>query len=186
MPAEFYYKQGFHAEGGPKNKSDSIFNLINDKENLSRINKIANEGVNHIVAAYFIKSVQQSRSVKNEVTMLPRRSSVPINSVSLIEDLPQEGDERHLCSKAKELEDLDTWSQNEKKQTTSNQAQTFLENANYLNSLSLKTSMFNDKYTSEVNEFTNNQLNTVNDIVKKLKDNKISEHIENTGNSCKK
>jgi hypothetical protein len=172
MPHDFYYKPGFNFEGEPKTKSDSIFNLINDKENLNRINKIANEGVNHIVAAYFIKSVQQSRAAKSDLPST-RRSSVPVNSVTLQEDnSPQEVETNSsanlLTSKAKEVDEIES----------KRQSQSQNENSKFHNGLNFNTSMFNDKYSSDVNEFTNNQLNTVHDVVKKLKENKISEMVE--------
>ncbi len=85
---EYYYRgqyppQPYNFEQEPKPKGESIFNLINDKESLNRINKIANQGVNHIVAAFYIKSVQQNRAKTNEPSSLVRRAPVPVNSIPL-------------------------------------------------------------------------------------------------------
>jgi len=87
---EYYYRaqypqHPFNLEHEPKPKGESIFNLLNDKESLNRINKIANQGVNHIVAAFYIKSVQQIRAKASEPANIPRRASVPVNSVNLEE-----------------------------------------------------------------------------------------------------
>jgi hypothetical protein len=87
VPEYYYHGQypphAFNFEHEPKPKGESIFNLINDKESLNRINKIANQGVNHIVAAFYIKSVQQNRAKGSESNNLVRRASVPVNSVPL-------------------------------------------------------------------------------------------------------
>lgn len=87
---EYYYRGQFppnpyNYEQELKPKGESIFNLINDKESLNRINKIANQGVNPIVAAFFIKSVQQNRAKANEPTNPTRRAPVPVNSIPLDE-----------------------------------------------------------------------------------------------------
>jgi hypothetical protein len=41
---------------------EGLFNMFNDKEILTKQNRITSEGINNIVAAYFIKTVQQKRS----------------------------------------------------------------------------------------------------------------------------
>lgn len=129
MPSGEYPRK----EEETKPKSESIFNLINDKENLNRINKIANEGVNHIVAAFFIKSAQQSKSKQHNDTIqggVIKRS--PISSINLNDA----NCDKHI------------------------------------------TNMFNDKLAPDVNETTVNQLNTVSDVVKRIKENKLNEIIE--------
>ncbi len=157
------YNGSFNFEQEVKPKSESYFNLINDKENLNRINKIANEGVNHIVAAFYIKSVQQSKVTKNNQSSnnnsIPRRSStsVPVNSVNLEEDNAN-------TNGSEQLNNSENYQNNEKEKMTFG---------------GLNTSLFNDKFTPDINEFTENQLNTVNDVMKKLKENKINEFVDN-------
>jgi hypothetical protein len=198
-PPDFYYRQGYppQFEQEPKNKNESIFNLINDKENLNRINKIANEGVNHIVAAFFIKSVQQSRQAKNinELPNQQRRSSVPINSVNLGDDKEQSSshsnENLNLNETQQNVNNLNQVQpsspeslsvQNGNTSPRHKSAQESGSNPHVskytLNNLNLNTNIFNDKCSTDIHEFTDNQLNTVNDVLKKLKENKISEIID--------
>jgi hypothetical protein len=41
---------------------NDFFNMLNDRENVNKQNRLTTEGINNIVAAYFIKTVQQKRS----------------------------------------------------------------------------------------------------------------------------
>jgi hypothetical protein len=195
-PQDFYYRQGYppQFEQEPKNKNESIFNLINDKENLNRINKIANEGVNHIVAAFFIKSVQQSRQPKNtqEISSQQRRSSVPINSVNLGEEKEQStpGNENNINELLSNINNqismqppsphsLSVQNGNTSPRHKSIETGTNPQVSKYtLSNMNLNTGIFNDKCSTDVHEFTDNQLNTVNDVLKKLKENKISGIID--------
>ena len=203
MP-DYFYRPGYPTqfEQEHKPKSESIFNLINDKENLNRINKIANEGVNHIVAAFFIKSVQQSRMAKNNDNIIqPRRSSVPVNSVNLNEDGNSQENNFNATSDVKdvvsniethpnELIENNTMRTNNNASVNSAHSDSPKNKSNgdagsipqinkySIPNLNINTNIFNDKYSPDINEFTANQLNTVNDVVKKLKENKISEMID--------
>lgn len=135
-----------------KPKNESIFNLINDKENLNRINKIANEGVNHIVAAFYIKSVQQTRM--NAARQ--QETNTNIRPISLVDQEIQNAITGNSANS--------NLSNNESSSPKNKQLGNF--------------NMFNDKCSPDVNEFTASQLNSVNDIMKKLKENKMSEIIE--------
>ena len=196
-PPDFYYRQGYppQFEQEPKNKNESIFNLINDKENLNRINKIANEGVNHIVAAFFIKSVQQSRQPKNtpEISSQQRRSSVPINSVNLGEEKEQS----YVCNENININEIhpnlnsqnpvhpfSPQSSSVQNGNTSPRHKSIDPGANpqvskyTLSNISLNAGIFNDKSSTDLHEITDNQLNTVNNVLKKLNENKRSEIID--------
>jgi len=156
------YNGAFNMDHEIKPKSESYFNLINDKENLNRINKIANEGVNHIVAAFYIKSVQQiaaAKNIDNVNNIIQRRSSnsIPINSVNLDEDTNNTHNNEII--------------NNNFFPSTSNLENNQIEK----NAFQLKMNIFNDKFTTDVNEITANQLNTVNDVMKRLKEKKMNE-----------
>lgn len=215
MPGpDYFYRTGyqnpFHQFEETKPKSDSIFSLINDKENLNRINKIANEGVNHIVAAFYIQSVQQSRNAKNNEnsgTNIIRRASVPVNSVSL-EGTEQPQLQQTQINPIKENEAIlnqgtvsllnnntamtnPNISTDLKSETTAKNSFTGnipdkpdiqLTNNNSQRKSSF-TNIFNDNFTPDLNEITANQLSSVNDMVKKLKENKIGEIIDKNMNS---
>lgn len=174
MPPEIYAQQGlpyppysFPLE--EKNRG-SIFNLISDKENLNRINKIANEGVNHIVAAFYIKSIQQRKSQKNEGGSL-RRASVPVSEVNLNEgndDKPDEVQREYAYEPTKDDQ--------EKMQSPVEKAET---DKNNLDKLNFDVgNIFNDKYTQNINELTHQQLSSVSDLMKKIKGDNISKIIE--------
>ena len=195
-PPEYYYRSGFPGQYDqePKQKNESIFNLINDKENLNRINKIANEGVNHIVAAFYIKSVQQSRQSKNqEGNTLQRRSSVPVSSVNLGDDKDQSTHSNDNINEIPQhtnmISNLNVASSPEGNSLqngsgsprykanvdTSSNGQAGKYNFPNLN---LNTNIFNDKCNTDIHEFTDNQLNLVNDVVKKLTEKKFPEIID--------
>ena len=62
----------------------------------------------------------------------------------------------------------------------SNKTNNLTTKSNQTNCLGLgSNSIFDDKFTSDVNELTSNQLNTVADMMKKIKGGKISEIIDN-------
>jgi hypothetical protein len=90
-----------------------LFNMLNDKEVLNRQARLSNEGVNNMVAAYFIKNVQQKRNsiVKSAETVATKDDSVPASA-----------------SSDNKLSDIQ----------------------------------------ADLNNITNNQLNTVNDMMKKI------------------
>lgn len=169
---DYYYRGQFpqhqyNIEQEPKPKGESIFNLINDKESLNRINKIANQGVNHIVAAFYIKSVQQNRAKANETNNnLGRRTSVtsvPINSVSLDykednEEIPQKNRDSNINStksnmQSKELKEKDVI---DKESSNSDDATKDINKNN-----------FNDNNLVNNNQDLGNQVNRENSVNKK-------------------
>jgi hypothetical protein len=185
MPNPF---QNLNYEAEQKPKNESIFNLINDKENLNRINKIANEGVNHIVAAFYIKSVQQHKNLTRHTseggsqgTTLQRRASLPTSSLieNNLEQSTTQGSVPHQQTTNCELNNNNSapnlHPQSSFQQLINNPN---LPNNNLLPNKSLITNIFNDKFSNDVNEFTASQLNTVNDMMKKIKENKMTDIIE--------
>jgi hypothetical protein len=127
-------------------KRNDIFSLINDKEKTS--NKLENVGVNNIVAAFYIKSVQKSRQV--EITNnLSKASSSIINNDTNLNDEIKTNQELKLDG-----EHQADSSNNKIKYPFSN----------------LNSNMFNDKISSDLKMFTDNHLNSVNDLITLIKD----------------
>jgi hypothetical protein len=163
---EYYYRgqypqPPFNFEQEPKPKGESIFNLINDKESLNRINKIANQGVNHIVAAFYIKSVQQNKAKTSEMSNVGRRvsaASVPINSVPLDdkeeseENLPKSSDSNTNVTKSNEqINEMKEQGTKDKETTTVNEA--------ILNDKDINKNNFNDNNLVKIIQNAGNELN---------------------------
>jgi hypothetical protein len=78
MPDFMYRYQEGHLPFNNIYDRNDLFNLLNDRETLNRQARLTNEGVNNIVAAYFIKNVQQKRSSMKPVEVIVHKEdSVP-------------------------------------------------------------------------------------------------------------
>jgi hypothetical protein len=118
------------------------------------------------VAAFYIKSIQQSRAVKNNENniTIQRRSSIPINSVNLEED------------SVTTIENANNNSITNSNNLIESEVKQIEKENNRKNSIcNLNTNMFNDKFSPDVNEITTNQLNIVNDMMRKINENKTNE-----------
>lgn len=126
------------------------------------IHEITSEGVNHIVAAHFIKSVQVARSKSATSSNESKRNAV--------DELMQVNNNVNNNSSA--------FNANAASASNNMNTNNLLNNANMLNSS-------NSSFTPNINDFTNIQLNTVNDMMKKLKENKISDMLHSEVNEKK-
>lgn len=112
---------------------------IHEPREVSRpLSELTTVGVNHIVAAHFIKSLQIGKSANS--AKVP--SSTSSNNVAPSNTLAAEVNRR--------MGDLTQ-----------------------------------DHFSQDVNDFTNIQLNTVSDMMKKLKENKMSEIVQSDKNEKK-
>jgi hypothetical protein len=103
-----------------------IINIFNDREILNRQARMTSEGVNNIVAAFFIKSIQHKRNNIKPVETIIHREEV--------------------CSEQNNANNIE------------------VSNVNNING---NNKMFTD-IQSDLGGFTNNQLNNVNDMMKRI------------------
>jgi hypothetical protein len=158
---EYYYRGQFpphpyNYEQELKPKGESIFNLINDKESLSRINKIANQGVNPIVAAFYIKSVQQNRAKANEPSNPIRRAPVPVNSIPL--DEKEENEEGQTKIITNNTNNQNNTSYDSKDKDKDNDKDKSLKDPTDTHSNEITKNNLNDKIVN-INENTSNNAN---------------------------
>lgn len=137
MP-ELYQRPNIENEA----KRGDIFSQFNDREKIS--NKLENVGVNNIVAAFYIKSVQASRQAE----------SVNLSNKALVNNDPNLSEEKKTSPKQKINEEPNDP----------------VNAGNKFPFTNLNSNMFNDKNISDLTMFTDNHLSSVNNFINLIKD----------------
>ena len=127
-------------------------------------------GVNHISAANFIKA-QQTKLIKADSNSSLIKRQMPVTTINL-------GDESNEQSIPNSSEQQ---SEQIKAQQAANRERLHQGTNNTLNDKQKNIySAFNDKISEDarINECTDNQMNMVNDMIKKLKQKQLTEIID--------
>jgi hypothetical protein len=185
-PFDMFYQNQYPPQMGYGYSGSSIFHYddnrntninpnIETKESTRPLSDLTTMGFNHIVAAHYIKSVQNARSVQN--------SNVSFKSVNASTGASQAGNQ------GANQENQPT-SQDKINNNNNNNENNNKDMNNDMNNISINnidnnkkvTAFDNNKpkenITSDVNSFTNLQLNSVNDLIKKLQENKMNELVQ--------
>lgn len=128
------------------------------------ISELTTVGVNHIVAAHFIKSFQPERS-----------NAAKLINTSNMANTPKIGNMSNITHTETITSANNT--NNNTNNTNNNYNSSTSNNSSSESVKKMLGEIMNDNFTHNVNDLTNTQLNTVNDMMKKLKENKMNEIV---------